>query len=100
MKGRIPRKSLLWGNAQPRSSDPSSRYCELGDTLAVAGNLMLLDRFRMLLPRHLTDLYAGIFQMEHLKEKSAASRSLENSSFQTFCSKTLPGNRYGSKSDG
>lgn len=100
MKGRIPRKSLLWGNAQPRSSDPSSRYCELGDTLAVAGNLMLLDRFRMLLPRHLTDLYAAIFQMDHLKEKSTASRSPENSSFRTFCSRTLPGSRYGGKSDG
>jgi hypothetical protein len=100
MKGRIPRKSLLWGIAQPRSSDPSSRYCELGDTLAVAGNLMLLDRFRMLLPRHLTDLYASIFQMEQLKEKSMASRSPENSSFQTFCSRTLPGYRHGGKSDG
>jgi hypothetical protein len=100
MKGRIPRKSLLWGNAQPRSNDPSSRYCELGDTLAVAGNLMLLDRFRMLLPRHLTDLYAAVFQMEHSKEKSGASRSPENSSFQTFCSRTLPGYSYGGKSDG
>jgi hypothetical protein len=100
MKGRIPRKSLLWGNAQPRSSDPSNRYCELGDTLAVAGNLMLLDRFRMLLPRHLTDLYAAIFQMEHLKVKSAASRSTENSSFLSFCSRTLPGYKDGGKSDG
>jgi hypothetical protein len=100
MKGRIPRKSLLWGNAQPRSSDPSCRYCELGDTLAVAGNLMLLDRFRMLLPRHLTDLYAAIFQMQHLKAESTASRSPENSAFMIFRSRTLPGYRYGGKSDG
>jgi hypothetical protein len=98
MKGRIPRKSLLWGSAQPHSSDHTSRYCELGDTLAVSGNLMLLDRFRMLLPRHLTDLYAAVFQMEHLKEMSTGNRSQATSSFQTFCSRTLPG--YGGKTNG
>lgn len=70
--GRLPRLSLLWGTATLKHGSVQSteqRIVELDTSLSLIGELVLLDRFRpMLLPRHLADLYAGLFQMEYLKE--------------------------------
>ena len=71
--GRLPRKSLGWAASQPvqRTS------LELQQTTQVVARLIFLDRFQpMLLPRHITDLYAAIFQAEQL-ETDAIARSLE-----------------------
>jgi hypothetical protein len=70
--GRLPRASLGWAASQPvqRTS------LELQQTTHVVARLIFLDRFQpMLLPRHVTDLYAAIFQAEQLETDSIA-RSL------------------------
>jgi len=77
LAGRISRPTLLWGCRQELSHTTvaSERKfhvslleqvaLELMATVIILGRLILLDRFRpMLLPRHLSDLYAAIFQTE------------------------------------
>ena len=74
LAGRISRPSLLWGcsmeqhyhqQQQQQQSDRGEAIFELKIAVLTLGNLLLLDRFRpMLLPRHLADLYAAIFQVE------------------------------------
>jgi len=70
--GRLPRLSLLWGVANSKIKScqrKEERIKELDNSVSLIGGLVLLDRFRpMLLPRHLADLYAGLFQTEHLEE--------------------------------
>ena len=67
--GRLPRHSLCWGTTNHSDStlaSPTLQLQELSWTVTIVGNLVLLDRFRpMLLPRHLSDLHAAIFQLEH-----------------------------------
>jgi hypothetical protein len=70
--GRLPRASLGWAASQP----VQRTALELQQTTQVVASLIFLDRFRpMLLPRHVTDLYAAIFQAEQLEMDSIA-RSL------------------------
>ncbi|CAB9512680.1 transmembrane and coiled-coil domains 7 [Seminavis robusta] len=73
LAGRIARPSLLWASQQQRTVPPKGKEIvflqqlvqDLQTTVVVLGKLLLLDRFRpMLLPRHLSDLYAAIFQAE------------------------------------
>ena len=73
LAGRISKPSLLWGCRQinqNRMQDEELYFLrnaakELNNTIEILGRLLLLDRFRpMLLPRHLADLYAAIFQSE------------------------------------
>jgi len=91
--GRLPRKSLLWGtecnkDSKIRSVDKSR---ELQLVSVAIGNLLLLDRFRpMLLPRHLADLYAAIFQSEHYASDSSSEQSGLSCTFQHFRSIVLP----------
>jgi len=87
--GRLPRRGLfLWGTAvvqRQRRSDAEEveshrrrqqqAIFELQRGVTVIGNLLLLDRFRpMLLPRHLPDLYAAIFQCRHVQQQLLEQR--------------------------
>lgn len=73
LAGRIPKACLLlWcetvdlATAGGDGCDTSAVLYESAVTIA---NLVLLDRFRpMLLPRHLPDIYAALFQAEHLQQ--------------------------------
>lgn len=68
LAGRMSRVSLLWGTAVIETIKPQCMALELKQVVATVGNVVLLDRFRpMLLPRHLADLYAGLFQTEALE---------------------------------
>ena len=89
LAGRIPRQSLLWGTQQEQqydyerqrnatdvvASSPSQAVAlELQTTADCVSRLVLLDRFRpLLLPRHLTDIYAAFFQYEHYRSGSSSS---------------------------
>jgi hypothetical protein len=70
LAGRMPRAALLWGSKeinQPSAVTVAKQLLAIATTIA---NLTLLERFRpMLLPRHLTDIYAAIFQAERLLGK-------------------------------
>ena len=81
LAGRIPRPSLAWASQQPllvMGSDTSKE--ELIQTASVISNLLLLDRFRpMLLPRHLSDIYAAFFQAEQLMDGNEDRQQLQNS---------------------
>ena len=88
LAGRLHRKSLLWGmdtlnykphaNTNKASDDLTARQAraamnidraskELTDVIVTISNVLVLDRFRpMLLPRHATDVYSGVFQLERL----------------------------------
>jgi hypothetical protein len=78
LQGRIHRPTMQWGCAANQAVahvSPSStatgaeRYWELRVTAALVDRLVQLDRFRpMLLPRHLTDLYAAVWQADFLLE--------------------------------
>jgi len=91
LKGRIARKTLTWASAQsivPGNHTDSRRWYEMRDSVAAAGNLILLDRFRhMLLPRHLTDLYAALFQLDRRKETISTQLETTSSSFESLCVK-------------
>lgn len=89
LAGRICRPSLLWGCFREQNihielgEGPSDHLqqvmIELKTVVVVLGNLLLLDRFRpMLLPRHLADLYAAIFQAEKysLEMQQSAQKGL------------------------
>ncbi|GFH48632.1 hypothetical protein CTEN210_05108 [Chaetoceros tenuissimus] len=84
LAGRLHRKCLMWGsdtmlhkirvegdvdtrqNKAALKIDGAKR--ELSDVLHVVSKILLMDRFRpMLLPRHITDLFAIIFQYDRLK---------------------------------
>lgn len=68
LAGRLSRFSMLWGTAVIGERDDKLRALEVKRTVATISNVVLLDRFRpMLLPRHLADLYAGLFQAEALE---------------------------------
>lgn len=75
LAGRIPRRSLLWGCAVQNATTSSERsvssaIVELRTTVASMGRVVLLDRFRpMLLPRHMADLFAAIFQADALQKR-------------------------------
>jgi hypothetical protein len=75
LAGRIPRRSLLWGCAVQNATSSSDMsvsgaIVELRTTVATMGRVLLLDRFRpMLLPRHMADLYAAIFQADALEKR-------------------------------
>lgn len=78
LAGRMSRVSLLWGTAVIGIQEPQRIACELKQVVATVGNVVLLDRFRpMLLPRHLADLYAGIFQSEALESSLVPDQVLE-----------------------
>jgi len=79
LSGRLSKYSLLWGmvamkdsssnNNSQLSGDVISQFIreELYTTATVIGGLVILDRFRpMLLPRHVLDIYATLFQVEQL----------------------------------
>ena len=104
MAGRIPRRSLLWGMESVRYSTHAARSkhkklenmiskikrarIELSNATIAISKLVLSDRFKpMLLPRHVTDVFAAIFQMERLDgllEKYTPRAG-------TNCSKEKPG---------
>lgn len=69
LAGRISRSCLAWGSIQYQmESSASQKSQELMDTASTITSLVTLDRFRpMLLPRHLADIYAGLFQAEQLR---------------------------------
>ena len=74
LAGRLSRPSLLWGCRQEvlykiesgkEWEELQAVVQELQSTVVLLGHILLLDRFRpMLLPRHLSDMYAAVFQME------------------------------------
>jgi hypothetical protein len=67
LAGRLSRISLLWGSAVPDELSLNEKCRDIKDIIVTMCNVLFLDRFRpMLLPRHLSDLYAGIFQAEKL----------------------------------
>ncbi|KAG7370077.1 nuclear transport of RNA pol II C-terminus 1 domain containing protein [Nitzschia inconspicua] len=82
LAGRIPRASLLWGYEwmQKRQQNMLKEKHDVLMDLAVAiAHLVLLDRFRpMLLPRHLTDIYAALFQAEQLSDDAFVSRNCDS----------------------
>lgn len=84
--GRLPRASLTWGtevlqSLPPTESEHSTRnkrqlllqkinyaMFEMEHILNAVFHVLMLDRFRpMLLPRHITDIYATLFQLERLR---------------------------------
>lgn len=70
LAGRIPRSSLLWGCAVIQHMTMSETILELRTTAATIARVVTLDRFRpMLLPRHVVDLYAAIFQADALEQQ-------------------------------
>ena len=73
LAGRIPRKSLLWGCAVQNAKsemDVSEAILELRTTVCIISHVVTLDRFRpMLLPRHVVDLYAAMFQADALEKQ-------------------------------
>ena len=66
LAGRIPRQSLsAFTTTTTRTTSTRKRAVELNATARIMGSLVWLDRFRpMLLPRHVTDLYASLLQAE------------------------------------
>ena len=69
--GRMPKSCLLWGNDYHNNNNDTDaiRRKELVQSASMITDLILLDRFRpMLLPRHLSDVYAALFQAEQFKE--------------------------------
>ena len=70
LAGRINRLSLSWGSTYHKAESKALRCQELRDTASTIASLIMLDRFKpMLLPRHLADIYAGLFQAEHLGDE-------------------------------
>jgi hypothetical protein len=69
LAGRIPRTSLAWGSFQDDKVSHSKKRTDILQTVSAMASLLLLDRFKpMLLPRHLSDIYAAIFQAEQWKD--------------------------------
>mmetsp|Transcript_22346 Transcript_22346/g.55265 ORF Transcript_22346/g.55265 Transcript_22346/m.55265 type:complete len:1228 (-) Transcript_22346:823-4506(-) len=69
LAGRIPRAALAWRSMQDDNMSIAEKSIELLTTSTTISSLVVLDRFKpMLLPRHLSDLYAAIFQAEQWKE--------------------------------
>ena len=67
LAGRINRSSLSWGSTYHKAESEALRCQELIDTASTIASLIMSDRFKpMLLPRHLADIYAGLFQAECL----------------------------------
>ncbi|GKZ00590.1 hypothetical protein MPSEU_001011200 [Mayamaea pseudoterrestris] len=72
LKGRIPPKSLVWWMRDSDVTEPydengkcTASTLELKETTMLLAQVILLDRFRpMLLPRHLSHIYAAILQVE------------------------------------
>jgi len=71
LAGRLSRYSLLWGTATVEIHiGDDCRLSELRSTLTSIGRVVLLDRFRpMIMPRHLTDLFAALLQTQQLQNK-------------------------------
>jgi hypothetical protein len=94
LAGRIPRSSLLWGTAtvQQNSFLKTDRTAaarairELRQTITIICQVLLLDRFRpMLLPRHLSDVHAAIFQTEALEKQTIGKNEKQGQClFPTF----------------
>lgn len=77
LAGRLPRVSLLWGTAVMGEQDNEFTVQEIKRVVRSIGNVIILDRFRaMLLPRHLADLYAGVFQCEALEGSALLDSNL------------------------
>ncbi len=88
LAGRLHRKSLHWGmeSLQYKVNPPAKKQDEkrnmmrqraavkidkaskeLSDVIITVSRVLLLDRFRpMLLPRHATDIYSALFQLDRL----------------------------------
>ena len=84
LAGRLHRSSLYWGTATLQHKSPMAgenlitrknraamkidrAAKELSDVTVTICKVLLLDRFRpMLLPRHATDVYSALFQVEAL----------------------------------
>ena len=80
LRGRAPinafhlassQRSLPKDDNRTHSHREERRLEELMCSSILMGNLVLLDRFRpMLLPRHLTDVYAALLQTEHILDSN------------------------------
>jgi hypothetical protein len=78
LAGRIQRKSLLWASRCRQGNETyihmdnhHQDQTELMKTSQVLGSLLLLDRFKpMLLPRHVSDLYAALLQAEAMQNNA------------------------------
>ena len=73
MRGRIQLKALLWGstfndNKSPVSISKATQLAkEVHESTMLLAKLCTMDRFSpMMLPRHMADIYAGIFQAHHV----------------------------------
>ena len=82
LAGRISKCALLWGSANvDKNRDAASTLDELRSTVAVIGNVVMLDRFRpMILPRHLVDLFAAVLQSDEL-ERTAQPQSKSSTTY-------------------
>jgi hypothetical protein len=83
LAGRLPRVCLAWGASQQLSKSGCSSQDDdlLLETASAVSELILLDRFRpMLLPRHIADLYAAIFQHENNQGLTSSSRRIQQGS--------------------
>ncbi|CAJ1937163.1 unnamed protein product [Cylindrotheca closterium] len=71
LAGRMPRAALAWNSMQASSISASEKSFELLTTSITISSLVMLDRFKpMLLPRHLSDLYAATFQTQQWEKVS------------------------------
>jgi Required for nuclear transport of RNA pol II C-terminus 1 len=101
--GRLSPPCLVdWGMATVEAASTTPRNVMAGRmrrAVAAVGQLLLLDRFRgMLLPRHLPDLYLGIFWLEEHEEQPSfddegcqGSSSLE---YRSVRSQLLPSSLF------
>lgn len=80
LAGRIPRAALAWNLDQDDNLSHAEKSFELLLTATTISSLVVLDRFKpMLLPRHLPDLYAAVFQaMEWNDNQSQSGCEIEN----------------------
>ena len=95
LAGRLPRASLQWGTEVLQSLSKDSKrkkeqllqkihnaIFEMEHVLTAVFHVLILDRFRpMLLPRHITDIYATLFQLERLRSLHTHIGNDENSKY-------------------
>ena len=93
LAGRIPRTCLLWGSANiKQGTDATTIALELQSTVMIIGKVVLLDRFRpMILPRHLTDLFAAILQLDELQKNKTLPKSSSITDYAMIRDTLLPG---------
>lgn len=92
LAGRMPRLCLTWGAActgsqlsNGRNNNNNQNDELLLETASSISELVMLDRFRpMLLPRHIADLYAAIFQYEHNRGINSSSQMPHSLLYQSL----------------